>query len=66
MVDEPFAARNENCVSTYIAKKCKIPAIQIEINLKYRSSKYKEYSCYGYLINAMQEIINLMSIDILK
>lgn len=65
-VDIPFAAKNENCVSTYIAKNCKIPAFQIEINLKYRSSKYKEYSYYGNLIKAMQEIIDLMSIDILK
>ncbi|MEI3356654.1 MAG: hypothetical protein V8R81_06535 [Clostridia bacterium] len=31
----PFGATNKNCVSTYIADHCQIPAIQLEINLKY-------------------------------
>lgn len=59
-IDEPFGAKNENCVSTYIAKKCKIPTFQIEINLKYRSAKYKEFMYYNDLLNAINEIIEQM------
>ena len=59
-IDKPFAAKNENCVSTYIAKKCKIPTFQIEINLKYRSEKYKEFMYYNNLLNAINGIIQQM------
>ena len=33
-VDEPFAASFENTVSAYIARECRIPAVQIEMNAK--------------------------------
>lgn len=59
-IDEPFAAKNKNCVSTYIARECGIPALQIEINLKYRSDRYKEYKYYKKLIDALKEIIELI------
>lgn len=58
-IDNPFAAKNKNCVSTYIAKQCKILAFQIEINLKYRSSKYKEFAYFNNLLKAMQEIVDI-------
>ena len=62
-VDEPFSAANENCVSTYIAKKCKIIAFQIEINRKYRSSQYQEFIKYSDLENALMNIIEMLNIN---
>ena len=57
-IDKPFDARYEYCVSRYISKECNIPTFQIEINLKYRMNKYKEYERYGTLIDALTEIID--------
>lgn len=59
-IDEPFNAKYVYCVSSYIARECKIPTFQIEINLKYRSARYKEYEKYNKLINALIEIIALI------
>lgn len=59
-IDEPFNAGYEYCVSNFIAKECEIPTFQIEINLKYRSAKYKEYKKYKDLIKALEEIIELI------
>ena len=59
-IDEPFNAKYEYCVSSYIAKECRIPTFQIEINLKYRSSIYNEYEKYNKLISALIEIITLI------
>lgn len=42
-VDVPFSASNKNCMSTFVAQRCKIPSFQIEINNKYRYPKSKEY-----------------------
>lgn len=56
-VDIPFSASYKNCVSNYIAKKYNIPSFQIEINLKYRSSKYPEYEKYKELYEALQKIV---------
>ncbi|MBR4110867.1 MAG: N-formylglutamate amidohydrolase [Clostridia bacterium] len=56
-IDEPFGAIHEYCVSTYIARECNIPTFQIEINLKYRMAKYKEYQKYNDLLKALGEII---------
>lgn len=56
-IDEPFSAAYEYCVSTYIARECHIPTFQIEINLKYRMAKYKEYKKYNDLLKALGEII---------
>ena len=53
-------AKYEYCVSSYIAKECRIPTFQIEINLKYRSSIYNEYEKYNKLIGALKEIITLI------
>lgn len=57
-IDEPFNAKYEYCVSNYIARECNIPTFQIEINLKYRSKRYKESERYNQLIDALVEIIN--------
>lgn len=65
-IDEPFGAVHEYCVSTYIARECKIPTFQIEINLKYRSTKYKEYKKYNNLIKALGEIIEKIKNNINK
>lgn len=43
-IDKPFSANNPNCVSTYISSNCKIPALQIEINNKYRYDKSEWYN----------------------
>ena len=59
-IDEPFNAKYEYCVSSYIAKECRIPTFQIEINLKYRSARYNEYQKYNKLISALIEIITLI------
>ena len=56
-IDNPFGARYKYCVSNYIARKCKISCFQIEINLKYRSSKYKEYKNYNKLLEAFDKVI---------
>ena len=61
-IDEPFGAVHEYCVSTYIARECKIPTFQIEINLKYRSTRYKEFKKYKDLLKAIGEIIENITI----
>lgn len=42
-VDEPFAATNANTVCTTVAERCKIPAVQLEINTRLLMSGYDEY-----------------------
>ena len=59
-IDNPFNAGYEYCVSNYIAKKCNIPTFQIEINLKYRSSRYKEYNKYKDLLKSLEEILTFI------
>lgn len=59
-IDEPFSAKYEYCVSSFIARECKVPAFQIEINLKYRSARYKEYKKYNKLIKSLVEVIELI------
>lgn len=59
-IDNPFGAKNKHCVSTYIAEHCNIPTFQIEINLKYRSARFKEFKYYSKLINSLKEIIEYM------
>ena len=59
-IDEPFAAGYKYCVSNYISRKQHILAFQIEINLKYRSSKYSDYAKYNELLKALEEIIKLV------
>ena len=63
-IDEPFGAKYEYCVSSYISRNCRIPAFQIEINAKYRIKKYKEYNNYNKLLYALKEIIELMDKEI--
>lgn len=55
-VDMPFSASNKNCMSTFVASKCKIPTFQIEINNKYRYPKSKEYDLEK-LVNCFCDII---------
>ena len=59
-IDNPFNAGYEYCVSNYIAKECNIPTFQIEINLKYRSSRYKEYNKYKDLLKSLEKILELI------
>lgn len=59
-IDEPFSAKYEYCVSNYISRACNILTFQIEINLKYRSAKYKEYTRYQKIISSLVEIIDLL------
>lgn len=59
-IDIPFNAGYEYCVSNYIAKECEIPTFQLEINLKYRSTKYKEYRKYKDLLKALEEIVEIV------
>ncbi len=63
-VDQPFSATYPYCVSAYIAKKCKIPTFQIEINLKYRMGSYKEFEKYPKLETALAEIIEILKIKV--
>lgn len=58
-VDVPFSASNKNCMSTFVAAKCKIPSFQIEINNKYRYPKSKEYNIES-LVNTFVGIIQLI------
>ena len=59
-IDDPFNAGYKYCVSNYIARECKIPTYQIEINLKYRLATYKEYEKYKDLIKSLEEIVELL------
>ena len=59
-IDDPFGATNPNCISTYFAKKCNTITFQIEINKKYRSTIYKEFSKYKDLNNAFIEIVHIL------
>lgn len=59
-IDNPFGAVYKYCVSNYISRKCKIPCFQIEINLKYRSAKYKEYKDYNKLLETFEKVIQTL------
>ena len=59
-IDIPFNAKYEYCVSNYIAKECNIPTFQIEINLKYRSARYKEYKKHKELLKSLGEILKFI------
>lgn len=59
-VDYPFGAKHPFCVSTYVARKNKIPAFQIEINAKYRMSLYPEFERYNDLENSLQEVVEII------
>ena len=63
-VDRPFSATHPYCVSAYIAKKCKIPTFQIEINLRYRTNTYEEFKEYPKLERALEEIIEMLKTEI--
>ncbi len=56
-IDNPFSAVNRNCVSSYISRKCGIPAVQIEINTRYRIEE-KEIE---RLVHCMCEIIDILN-----
>ncbi len=60
-IDEPFSAKNPNCVSTNISYRCDIPAFQIEINNKYRYPESEEYNLES-LTEAFVSIIKSISI----
>ena len=60
MRDFPFNAGYKYCVSNYIARECKIPTYQIEINLKYRLATYKEYEKYKDLLKSLEEIVEFI------
>lgn len=61
MIDIPFNAGYKYCVSNYIARECKIPTFQIEINLKYRLARYKEYEKHKDLLKALGEILEFIT-----
>lgn len=63
-IDKPFSAEYKYCVSNYISRKCKIPTFQIEINLKYRSKTYQEYSKFNDLLDSLEEIIELVNAEL--
>lgn len=58
-IDKPFNAAYEYCVSNYISRECNIPTFQIEINLKYRSARYKEFKKYKDILKSLEEIIKI-------
>lgn len=43
-VDEPFRAKDPNCISNYISSNCNIPCFQIEINKKFSSLSTKLFN----------------------
>lgn len=43
-VDEPFKAKDANCISNYISTNCNIPCFQIEINKKFSSLSTKLFN----------------------
>lgn len=56
-IDEPFNAKNPNCMSAYISKECNIPTFQIEINNKYRYDLCEEYNLDN-LVQCFSKIID--------
>ena len=59
-IDNPFGATNNACVSTHTVKMCNIIAFQIEINQKYRSAVFKEFSKFKKLEKSLVEICKML------
>ena len=62
-IDDPFNAVYKHTVSATIAKRCKIPCFQIEINNKYVKNKYEEYALESVL-NTIAEVVDLCIEDL--
>jgi len=54
-VDEPFDATGPNTVSATVAARCRIPAIQVEINTRLLMSGYEDY-CFLRILDALCEL----------
>lgn len=52
-VDEPFAACHPNTVSATVAARCRIPAIQLEINTRLLMRGYDDY-CFVRVLDALR------------
>ena len=59
-IDDPFNATYPYTISNFVARKAKIPCIQIEINNKYRSKRFKEFD-FDHLINCFSELTEAIS-----
>ena len=55
-----FNATYPYTISNFVARKAKIPCIQIEINNKYRSKRFKEFD-FDHLINCFSELTEAIS-----
>lgn len=58
-IDDPFSAVYKHTVSATIAKKCKIPCFQIEINNRYVKNKYEEYDL-DRILKTMSQIVDML------
>ena len=54
-VDDPFAATNPNTVCATVASRCKIPAVQMEINTRLLMSGYDGY-CFEKVLDALCDL----------
>ena len=56
-IDDPFNATYPYTVSHYVAKKAKIPCIQIEINNKFTYKKFESFD-FENLVKCFTEFVN--------
>jgi len=54
-VDVPYAAINPNTVSATVASRCRVPAVQLEINTRLLMNGYDDY-CFLRVLDALCEI----------
>ena len=59
-IDEPFNACYPYTVSSFVARKAKIPCFQIEINNKYTYKKYDTFN-FNNLVNCFTELTHEVS-----
>ncbi len=55
-VDEPFAAIHPCTVSATVAERCKIPAVQVELNTRLLMNGYEDYR-YMDILDALCELV---------
>lgn len=62
-IDEPFASTYKHTVCSTIARKCKIPCFQIEINFRFLDEKSDQFAL-DRIYRSLEEILEVMTQDI--
>ncbi|MCR5809701.1 MAG: N-formylglutamate amidohydrolase [Clostridiales bacterium] len=61
-IDKPFSAINPNTVSSFIARECGIPCVQLEFNTRLLSKRYSECR-YDEILSSMAKLIKELNGD---